>query len=263
LTLATDAGLDARTSPEERRRFLLAKLRADGRLVAAALARELETSEDTIRRDLRELATAGLVQRVHGGALPPSPALEPFVVRRHQASDAKEALAAAAARLPRDRQVVLIDGGTTNLAVARLLPPGLRLTVVTPSPPVALALADHPGAEVILLGGRLDKAGQAVTGAGAVDAVRAVRADLCFLGVCGVDPEVGITATGYDEAELKRAMLQAAAQVVAVATADKLGTAAPFVVGPAEALAGLVTERSVPEALLAAFIACGVAVTRA
>jgi DeoR/GlpR family transcriptional regulator of sugar metabolism len=262
MSLASDPGLDVRTSPEERRRFLLAKLRADGRLVAVALARELETSEDTIRRDLRELAAAGLVQRVHGGALPPSPALEPFAVRRHQAADAKEALAAAAARLPRDGQVVLIDGGTTNLAIARLLPPGLRLTVVTPSPPVALALADHPCADVILLGGRLDKTSQSVTGAGAIDAVRSLRADLCFLGVCSIDPEVGITVSGYDEAELKRVMIQAATQVIAAATASKLGTAAPFVIGPAEALTGLVTERSVPEAMLAAFVARGVAVTR-
>src|ERR687889_1112728 len=82
-------------SPEERRRLLLARLRGDGRLVAASLARELGTSEDTIRRDLREMAAAGLVQRVHGGALPTSPALEPFAERQRRWPRAKEALAAA------------------------------------------------------------------------------------------------------------------------------------------------------------------------
>jgi DeoR/GlpR family transcriptional regulator of sugar metabolism len=250
-------------SPEERRRLLLARLRGDGRLVAAALARELGTSEDTIRRDLRELAAAGLVQRVHGGALPPSPALEPFAVCRGRAAEAKEALAAAAARMLRPGQVVLLDGGTTNLALARLLPPGLRVTVVTPSPPVAVALADHPCAEVVLLGGRLDKAAQAVTGAAAVEAVRAVRADLCFLGVCSVAVEVGVSVAGHEEAEVKRAMARASGEVVALVTADKLGTAAPFVVGPVEILARLVTERAAAESTVAGLVARGVQVTRA
>jgi DeoR/GlpR family transcriptional regulator of sugar metabolism len=253
---------EAPLSPEERRRFLLDRLRAEGRLVAADLARRFGISEDTIRRDLRELAAVGFVQRVHGGALPVSPALEPFSVRSRHGLPAKAALAAAAARLLRDGQTVLIDGGTTMLAVASNLPPGLRLTVVTPSPPVALALADHPLAEVILIGGRLDKASRAVTGAAAIEAIHAVRADVCLLGVCSLDAEAGITAAHYEEAHLKRAMMAAAAEVVAVATADKLGTAAPHRVGPVEGLHRLVTERATPDAVLDALVARRIAVTR-
>lgn len=250
-------------SPEERRHWLLGRLRQDGRLVAAALARELATSEDTIRRDLRELAAAGLAQRVHGGALPASPALAPFAARRHRDTGAKEALAAAAVQLLRDGQVVLIDGGTTNLAVARLLPPGLRLTVVTPSPQIAIAAGEHPNVEVVLLGGRFDPVCQAVVGAGAVDAVRALHAEICFLGVCSVDAEAGVSVAGYAEAELKRAMLATAAEVIAVVTADKLGTAAPFVLGPSEMLTRIVTQRSAPPAAIAALVARGIAVVRA
>lgn len=249
-------------SPEERRRFLLERLRSDGRLVAAVLARELRTSEDTIRRDLRELAASGLVQRVHGGALPPSPALEPFAVRRHRAADAKERLAAAAARLVVSGQVVFIDGGTTNLALARLLPPGLRVTVVTPSPSVAVALAEHAHAEVILLGGKVDKGSQAVAGAAAIDAVRAIRADLCFLGVCSLDAEAGVTVSAFEEVELKRAMAEQATEVVALVTADKLGTAAPYRVGPIELVDRVVTERVAREPPLAALAALGLAIVR-
>ena len=252
-----------RASPEERRRWLLDRLQRDGRLVAATLARELDTSEDTIRRDLRELAAAGLVQRVHGGALPRSPALEPFAMRRERSSEAKERLAAAALSLIRDGQTLLLDGGTTNLALARRLPAGLRLAVITPSPTIALALAEHPAGEVILLGGKLDKASQAVTGAAAVAAVGALRVDLCFLGVCSVDASVGISCAGFEEAELKRAMVRSAVEVVALVTADKLGTAAPFVIGPVDALHRIVTETSAPAPVLAELAALGVSILRA
>jgi DeoR/GlpR family transcriptional regulator of sugar metabolism len=250
-------------SPEERRRWLLDRLQRDGRLIAATLARELDTSEDTIRRDLRELAAAGLVQRVHGGALPRSPALEPFAVRRQRGSEAKQRLAAAALPLIRDGQTLLLDGGTTNLALAHRLPAGLRLTVISPSPSIALALAGHPTAEVILLGGRLDKASEAVVGAAAVAAVGVLRVDVCFLGVCSVAASVGISCAGFEEAELKRAMVRSAAEVVALVTADKLGTAAPFVIGPVDALHRIVTETSAPAAALAELAAQDLSILRA
>ena len=245
--------------PDERRRWLLDRLRRDGRLVAAALARELETSEDTIRRDLRELAAAGLVQRVHGGALPPSPALLPLAARRERGTEAKERLAVAALNLIRDGQVLLLDGGTTNLALARRLPPALRLTVITPSPAIALALAEHAGAEVVLLGGRLDRASQTVVGATALAAVGSVRADLCILGVCSLAAEVGVSVAGYEEAELKRAMAAGSRMVAALLTADKLGTAAPFVVGPPEILHHVVIERAASEALITGLSSHGIA----
>ena len=250
---------DWRASPEERRSWLLERLHQDGRLVAVRLARELDTSEDTVRRDLRELAAAGLVQRVHGGALPPSPALLPLATRRERGTETKERLAIAALNLIHDGQVLLLDGGTTNLALARRLPPALRLTVITPSPAIALALAEHAGAEVVLLGGRLDRASQTVVGASALAAVGSVRADLCILGVCSLATEVGVSVAGYEEAELKRTMAAGARVVAALLTADKLGTAAPFVVGPPEMLHHVVTERAASKALIAGLSSHGIA----
>lgn len=250
-------------SPEERRGWLLEKLRRDGRLVAAALAREFDISEDTIRRDLRELAAAGLVQRVHGGALPRSPALEPYAVRRERGGAAKESLAVAARPLLRDGQTILLDGGSTNLALARALPPSLRLTAVTPSPSIALALLEHSSCEVILLGGRLERAGEAVSGAAAVATVRALRVDACFLGVCSVDATVGVSCAAFEEAELKRAMVECAREVIALVTADKLGTAAPFVIGPVDVLDRIVTEAAASAEILSDLAAHGVRILQA
>jgi len=137
----------------ERRRSIVQTLQREGRVEASELSKTFHVSEDTIRRDLRELAAAGELLRVHGGALPRSPVGVSFTVRQQQAPEAKATIAQAAIKLIRQDQVIILDGGTTPLQVAQHLPPGLRATVITHSPPVALALAEQPGVEVIMIGG--------------------------------------------------------------------------------------------------------------
>jgi DeoR/GlpR family transcriptional regulator of sugar metabolism len=248
---------------EERRGLILERLQRDGKVVAAELSASLDVSPDTVRRDLRELAEAGLLQRVHGGALPPVVGARPYAVRRAQAAEAKAAIARATTRLLRDGQVILFDAGTTPLAVARHLPPGLEATVITNSPPVAVALADHPTVEVSVLGGMLAKHPQALVGAATIEALRSVRADVLVLGLCSVHPEIGISVLELEESYVKRAMIANAAEVVAVSAADKLGSAAPYVIAPIDELTYLVTEESAPEEQLAAYRAAGVEVVLA
>ena len=248
---------------EERRSAILDRLRRDGKVVAADLTAELGVSPDTVRRDLRELADAGLLRRVHGGALPSAVGARPYAVRREQAPEAKEAIARATRRLLRSGQVILLDAGTTTLEVARQLPPDLEANVITNSPPIAVALAEHPSVEVTMLGGALAKDAQAVVGAATVEALRSVRADVLVLGVCSLHPEVGITVMDLEESYVKRAMIENAAEVVAVSSAEKLGSAGPFVVAPLEELTQIVTERSAPDEILEPYRDLGVEVVLA
>jgi DeoR/GlpR family transcriptional regulator of sugar metabolism len=220
----------------------------------------LDVSEDTIRRDLRKLAQAGLLQRVHGGALPSSPAATNYTARQSQSTMAKAAIAQAAAQLVTTGQVIILDGGTTTLYVAQCLPADLQATVVTNSPPIAVALANHPGVEVLLVGGRLDKRSLVSIGAVTLEAFRMIRADLCMLGICSLHPEVGITVPDLEEAYVKRAMIASAAEVVALASVEKLGTAATYTVGALTELTHLVTEPGVPDELLAPYRALGITV---
>ncbi|PTL83641.1 DeoR/GlpR family DNA-binding transcription regulator [Vitiosangium sp. GDMCC 1.1324] len=237
--------------PEERRRIILEQLGLRGRVLATDLCRMLQVSEDTIRRDLKELDEAGLLKRVHGGALPMT---QGSVGRAFGAPQpAKQAVARVAAGLIRPGQVVFLDGGTTLLEVTRSLPPDLRATVITPSPAVAVALADYAGIEVHLVGGRMHPGSLTLVGAETVEAIRRVRADLCLLGVCSLHSEVGITNVYAEEASTKRAMIESASETAAVLTADKLGAVSPFVVAPASRLTTLVTEAIATEAQLAPF----------
>lgn len=245
---------------EERRSQILAALRRDGRVLAARLSQEYEVSDDTIRRDLDALAEMGLLQRVHGGALRPARITEDYGARQAEGAGAKEAIARATAALIHSGQVVILDGGTTTLAVAKHLAPDLAAKVITTSPPVAGALAAYPGVEVIIVGGELYRYAMVAVGADTVAALRGVRADVCVLGILALHPEIGISVIDQQEAAAKRAMIAGAACVVAPATAEKLGTVAPFVVAPPSALTHLVTEATVPEATLAPYRALGLTI---
>ncbi|MGZ3147104.1 DeoR/GlpR family DNA-binding transcription regulator [Lentzea chajnantorensis] len=226
----------------QRRDLLLERLRTDGRIVAKELAAEVGLSEDTIRRDLRDLAAAGLCQRVYGGALPASPAVADYTARQEVSVPGKQRVAAAAAALVEPGSTVIIDGGTTALAVVRALPSDLRATVVTHSPTVASALEHHENVDVYVIGGRLFKHSMVACGAAAVEAAQGVHADLFLLGVTGVHPEAGLTTGDADEAAMKRALAHRAADTYVLASAEKIGAASRFSVLPLEEVAGVVTD---------------------
>ena len=241
----------------QRRDWLLDRLRRDGRLVAKDLAVELAVSEDSVRRDLRELAAAGLVQRVYGGAVPVSPAVADYATRQQLEPTSKGRVAAIAAALVTPGCTAILDGGTTTLAVTRALPRDLQATVVTHSPTVAVALADHPGVEVVLLGGRLFRHSMVTCGAAAVEAAQAVTADLFLLGVTGVHPEAGLTTGDSDEAAMKRALARRAADTYVLASAEKIGAASPFLVLPLSAVTGVVTDAAPGEPAVRELVVAG------
>ena len=247
----------------ERRDLLLARLARDGRVIAKDVAGELGLSEDSVRRDLREMAAAGLCQRVYGGAVPASPAVADYATRQGVAVDSKARVAAAAAALVGPGTTVILDGGTTALAVARALPPGLEATVVTHSPTVAAALVDHPTVEVYVLGGRLFKHSAVTSGAAAVEAAQAVNADLFLLGVTGVHPDSGLTTGDVDEAAMKRALSRRAADTYVLASAEKIGAASPFAVLPLAAVAGVVTDAPAGDEVVDRLVRRGVAIVPA
>ncbi|GAA3920727.1 DeoR/GlpR family DNA-binding transcription regulator [Actinoplanes auranticolor] len=228
----------------QRKDFLLARLDRDRRVVAKDVAAELGVSEDSVRRDLRELAAAGLCQRVYGGALPASPAVADYGTRRAVEVDSKQRVAAAAAALIRPGSTVILDGGTTALAVTRALPAGLEATIVTHSPTVVAALAGHPSVEVYVLGGRLFRHSMVACGAAAVEAAQVVHADVFLLGVTGVHPDAGLTTGDADEAAMKRALAQRAADTYVLASTEKIGAASRFAVLPLSAVAGVITDAS-------------------
>ncbi|MDP4074093.1 DeoR/GlpR family DNA-binding transcription regulator [Acidovorax sp. A1169] len=242
----------------QRKQLILQRLAHDGQVVAKALSDEWGISEDTVRRDLRELAAEGKLQRVHGGALPASAAVGDLRVRKELAPDEKRLLGRAGAAMVRPGQVVILDGGTTALQVVQHLPLDLRATVVTHSPAVATALAGHTHIEVLSLGGRLYRHSMVNVGASVVEAAERLRADLFLMGVTGVHAEGGLTTGDFEEAAVKRALHRRAAETVVLASTDKLGAASPFTVAALNELATLVAPATVPSRIRKELQATGV-----
>jgi DeoR/GlpR family transcriptional regulator of sugar metabolism len=230
--------------PSLRRQKILLILERDGKVMASELSQHFAVSEDTIRRDLAELDNAGLVQRVHGGALPrPKDTGKDYFTRLDETDEVKIRLAQLAAQKVKDGQIVLFDSGSTTLQIARALRADVSITAVTASPMIAIALSEFKEVKVILAGGQLNRRTMSAGGHETLRMLAGVRADLAFTGVCAIHPEVGITSLYFDEVPVKQAMLDGAARVIAVTTADKLGAVEPFVVASCSRLHTLITER--------------------
>ncbi len=247
------------TLPGERQSLIWARLRQAGRVIAADLAVELRVSEDSIRRDLRELASRGLCKRVYGGALLMTHAT-PITERRGAQLERKRALAVKAAGLVSRGQIVFLDAGSTNAAIAAALPEDHELTVVTNAPDVVLALTGRAGFEVLAIGGRIDPQIGGAIGSIALRQVQAIRADVCFPGVCAVDAETGLWTFDAEEVVLKRAMIEASGETVLVAAQEKLIGSATHHTAPVASITHLVVERGTDAAIVAAWRAAGTTV---
>ncbi|MGW3418192.1 DeoR/GlpR family DNA-binding transcription regulator [Streptomyces phaeochromogenes] len=209
----------------ERQQEILRLARDGGRVDVVSLAEEFQVTAETIRRDLKSLDRAGLLRRVHGGAIPAGRLdFEPDLAERETtAADEKDRIAKAAlAELP-DKGTMILDAGTTVARLAGALPLEATLTVVTHSLPIAARLADHPGMQLHLIGGRVRHRTRAAVDAWALRAYGEIRADVVFLAANGFSAEHGLTTPDLAEAAVKRAALAAARRVVLLADSAKHG----------------------------------------
>jgi DeoR/GlpR family transcriptional regulator of sugar metabolism len=247
----------------QRKKAILDALKRDGQVLATELSASFGVSEDTVRRDLRELAAEGRLQRVHGGALPASPATASFARRQEMESDAKRQIARRAAEMIAPGQVVIIDGGTTSALLVQQLPANLAATVVTHSPSVAVALAEHPSVDVVLIGGKLYKHSIVTVGAAAVEAMSHINADLYFMGVTGVHAQAGLSTGDFEEAHIKRALTARAAETVVLASAAKLNAASAYRIGGIELAQTVIVEASTDSKLTGPLEKAGISVVHA
>jgi DeoR/GlpR family transcriptional regulator of sugar metabolism len=251
--------------PSQRREAVLRRLTADGEAAFAELAEEFGVSEMTIRRDLETLEADGLARRVRGGAISVvSRSYEPpFAVRATTAHDAKEAIGAAAADLVNDGDTVVIDVGTTTLALARRLHGKRGLTVVTASLPVAMELGADPDIRVVVTGGQVRSGELSLTGGMAEDAFSTMNCDVAFIGIAGICASPGLSEYNPDDARVKRVAIDAVRRVIVLADTSKLGRVAFSTVAPLSAVDVLVTDAAAEHPCAAEIAAAGVTLVAA
>jgi DeoR family transcriptional regulator of aga operon len=248
---------------EERRRSIRDVLHRDGRVLVTDLAKRFRTSQITIRKDLEVLHKQGLIQRTHGGALPVQTGmvLDPALHEKEKLHrDEKMRIAAAAAKMVKEGQCVLLDSGTTTMAIARELKNIGQLTVITNAINIATELAGTD-IEVILTGGMMRKNSFSSVGPLAEQALRQLRADILFLGVDGFDPKAGVFTPNFLEAQLNRIMVEISLKTVAVCDSSKFGRRSLCNIMPATVVHQVITDKNIDKQTLQAMREVGIAVT--
>ena len=228
---------------EERLKKILNKLEVESRVSSTNLMEEFQVSEGTIRRDLNELEEKGLLKKVHGGAIPRPEAPSSLDGRMAFATDSKALLAQKAIPLIQEGQLILIDGGSTNWHIL-----------------VVSALASHNMVDLHFLGGKVFKSSQVTLGSEVIDAVDQVHADLAFVGIRSIHPQLGISTLNREEALVKKRMVNRSSKSVVLATADKLHTVDHFTICSVQELALLLVEEGVEQEVISPFEVLGLQV---
>jgi DeoR/GlpR family transcriptional regulator of sugar metabolism len=236
----------------ERHAFILREINLHNKVLSSTLSVQLQVSEDTIRRDLAELADSGEVIKVHGGALSKSYHY-PIQQNTVYAQEEKKAIAKKAVKLIKPGMTILTEAGTTMLEMVRMIPDDIEATFFTVSPLMALELAEHPLLTVILLGGQVDMAAQITIGERPVSELARIRVDLCFLGVNAINIKAGLTETDWRVAQVKKAMIEASDKLAILTITEKLNSTLKMKICDLRDIDYLITEIKPDEEQLSSY----------
>lgn len=238
---------------DKRQAFILREVDLHNKVLSVDLSEQLNVSDDTIRRDIKELASEGKIIRVHGGAMSKS-FVTPFNVDSVvYATEAKTIIARKALSLIKNSMVILTEGGTTMLELAKVIPPTLKATFITISPQVAITLAQHDGLDVISIGGKLMKNANLHIGASVVNQLAGLKADLCILGANAFSSEEGLTDLDWEVVQVKKALIRSAKKVAVISISEKLNTVKWLNICSASQVNYLITELDSADPILVNF----------
>lgn len=227
---------------QERQAYILHQIDLHNQVMSVTLSQDLNVSEDTVRRDLLELADRGRLIKVYGGALSLSFSDFHSPSKHVYAHTQKKLIAKKAIRLIGNNMFVMTTGGTTLIELAKALPQPLKATFISGSIPVILEYTHHPNIDVILIGDKVSKNSKITVGGDAITSIKQIKADLCFLGVNAIDADAGITDNDWNVVQVKKAMIGSSRKVVCLSIAEKINTVQPFHVCPIEEIDVLITE---------------------
>ncbi len=248
---------------------ILQEVLSEGGLSTSELARRLDVSSATVRRDLAALEKQGLLRRARGGAVPVEPIHEDLFIhdssfqeQMHMHTPEKRRIAFAAAELVRDGDIIALTSGTTAALVARSLRHRRNITVLTNTVNTALELSQREGVSVRVTGGNLRTNWFSMVGPTALETVRWMNFDAVFVSANGIDPIRGLTANNEDEAAVNRAMVDRAFSKIAVLDSSKFGKISKASICPASAIDVLITDTGASEAVVSPFRRMGIRVVR-
>lgn len=244
---------------KERHNFIVRQINLHNKILSSDLSGQLKVSEDTVRRDLNELAIEGKLLKVHGGALSRSYHF-PFTGVDVYALDAKKAVAFKAAKLIKDGMNILTAGGTTVIEMVKNIPVNIKATIFTISPLVALELADHQNIEVLLIGGQISKNAHITIGSQVTNFMSEIKADICILGTNGISVESGVTDSDLEVVQVKKAMINVSNKLAVLTISEKLNSEQRMKVCSNNQIHTLITELDPQSKELKAYYDLGITI---
>jgi len=238
---------------EERHKIMLKEINLHNKVLSADLSEQLDVSEDTIRRDLNELAELDLILKVHGGAMSKTFNYPFDGQNKVYALAAKKIIAEKTISLFKKDMLILVEGGTTIMEIAKKIPADLQATFLTVSPQVALTLAEHDNIDVITIGGRLAKNANIHIGASVINEIADIKPDLCIIGANGISLQDGLTDSDWEVVQVMKAIVRSAKKCAVVSIAEKFNSVQKLKICDLGAIDYLVTELGVGSAVLAAY----------
>ncbi|KJD34003.1 hypothetical protein PK35_04520 [Tamlana nanhaiensis] len=227
---------------QERHKLILDMLKTSKKVLSKNLSDELQVSEDTIRRDLKELELQDLIYRVHGGALLKEIRVRSYDERSTADIDEKKKIALKAVKLLKSGQVIIMSGSSTNLELAKIIPSEINATIYTYSLPIAVELSHHPAIEVIFIGGKLNKEAQVTVGIDVVNPIYNISADICFMGTDGIDISRGLTEPNWEVSRIKNSMIRASNYVVVMCVSSRVNSVKRHSVVPITEIDAIVSD---------------------
>ena len=226
---------------KERQEFILHQLNLHNKILCADLSNKMGVSDDTIRRDLQELAQQDKIIKVHGGALSKSfhTAFDREMV--YNLED-KHIIAQKTAALVQSGMYILTSGGTSILEFAKSLEPNLNATFFTCSLNAAIEFAHHPSIEVVMIGDKVSKDSMLTTGASAVQTIESVQADFCIMGINSLDTQFGLSENDWEVVQIKKAMIKASKKTICIGISEKLNSQQKIKVANLDEIDILITE---------------------
>ncbi|HEY8690963.1 MAG TPA: DeoR/GlpR family DNA-binding transcription regulator [Chitinophagaceae bacterium] len=235
---------------EERYKHIMREINLHNKVLSSDLSTLLNVTEDTVRRDLKNLSKTGKIIKVHGGAISKS-FNAPFQMDNEvYAQQEKQQIAEKTIKLFKNDMLILTEGGTTMVEVAKKIPDNLHATFFTLSPLVALALSEHTNLTVITIGGTLNKDASLVTGASVINQLARINVDLCLMGANAFSISEGLTDSDWDVVQVKTAMVRAAKRIGILTISEKLNSSQRMNVCDINQIHYLITELSPDDPLL-------------
>ncbi|MGN6247876.1 MAG: DeoR/GlpR family DNA-binding transcription regulator [Ginsengibacter sp.] len=244
----------------DRQAFILHQVNLHNKVLCTDLSRQMKVSDDTIRRDIQQLADAGKIIKVHGGALSPSFHNTYTSSDDVYAYNQKKIIAQKAISLIKDGMFVLTTGGTTIIELARALPPNLHATFISGSIPALSEYIVHPNIEVIAIGDKISKDSKITVGLEAIMKIKQLKVDLCILGVSAINLEAGVSDNDWEVVQIKKAMIESSNDLVCLTISEKLNSRQPFQICDIKRINTLITELPPEHELLKPYKDAGITV---